>query len=214
MPLPAFVIPAITAGASAIGNMFSGNSDNTEEILQRYIKNYHHFDESKAIGDLARMTNSRRKSRRAGIEAKNSQLGLSNPTDVYSNEEDLTNAEVQGLSDISGIKQQDTANFNQGKLAIEMGRQPEESTFSKGLFGALAGADMGLNIQSLITKAGIEPGSATGGGEDNPVKKPEKEKQYNDFLDNSNYSEEEKRRLEMARSIYGAGPGGLNLRFN
>lgn len=153
MAIPAGLIIGGISALTGLANLFSGSGEpDYDKLWDDYMKKYKRFDVQKAQGDIARFYNSKRKSRQAGIEAKNSAMGLNNPTDVYSNEEDLVTAEQSALTDISKIKQQEDNDLANAELQLKAGKPIPESSFSKVLSGGLIGADLGLQIQGLIDK--------------------------------------------------------------
>ncbi len=143
---------AIGAGVG-LANAFFGGSDRKTYTKADYEKyGLKDFDPSKAKGDLARLTSARLKGRRAGISAQNQMSGLNNPTDIYSNEEDLVNAQIQGNINID---QQDRAEENQIAMNLFQANesQPQDQNFfGKFLEGGLIGANLGYKGQELADK--------------------------------------------------------------
>jgi hypothetical protein len=146
----AWILPAAFAAAGMIGNMFSGDDQKeyTREDLAKY--GYDFMDTGKAKGDLSRMISARLKGRRSGIDAKNKQQGSKTATDVYSNEEDLINAEVEGMSRIDEEKRMEDQAVAKTLFQMNAGRE-EESMFDKGFAGALTGASLGLGLDNALS---------------------------------------------------------------
>lgn len=145
-----FGIAAITAGAGGLFNSLFGDDDRKEYTLDDLVKyGYEPYNADKERGDLQRVLSGRRKSRRQGIKSKNFQSGKNNPTDVYTNEEDLTQAEVLGLSEIEKNKRAEDNRI--ASILFQLNEsQPEEKGFGQNfLEGALESLPIGLEIGRL-----------------------------------------------------------------
>jgi len=159
-------IPLAIGAGLGLANAFFGSSDRrsySKADMEKY--GYRDFDPTKAKGDLARITSARLKGRRAGISAQNQQSGLNNPTDVYSNEEDLVNAQMQGNINIDA---QDRAEENQIAMNLfnmNESQPQDDNFFEKFLSAGVLGANLGYRGQELADKT--LPG--TDDGEDSPI---------------------------------------------
>lgn len=143
------IIAGLTAAAGGLGNALFG-SDRREYTMDDIVKyGYKPYNADKERGDLQRVLSSRRKSRRQGIKGKNFQSGKNNPTDVYANEEDITQAEVLGLSDIERKKREEDNRIATILFGLNES-QPEEQGFGFNfLEGALETLPIGLEAGRL-----------------------------------------------------------------
>lgn len=150
-----FVIPAITTGLTALGNLFSG-TDRKEFTKEDFLKyGYKDFDPVKAKGDLARILASRRRSKSAAVETKNNQQGLNNPTDVYSNEAGLEEAGIQANTAIDEQDRQEENAIASTLFQANAGEPDEESDFEKLFSGGLIGAGLGFQLGDILNKEAV-----------------------------------------------------------
>ena len=142
-------IAGITAGISGLGNALFG-SDNREYTMEDLVKyGYKPYDADRERADLQRILSARRKSRRQGIKGSNFQSGKNNPTDVYANEEDLSQAEVMGQSDIQRRQREENNRIANILFGLNAG-QPEDQGFGLNFIeGALEGLPIGLEAGRL-----------------------------------------------------------------
>lgn len=161
-------LPLALGGATGLADALFGDEKRTYTKNDLYKYGYKDFDPGKQKGDLARLINSQLKNRRAISEAKNSQLGINNPSDIYSGEEGLYDAQVKGNS---AIDQQNAEEENRiASMLFQLNEsQPDESGIERFISGGLEGANIGANISNLMEKAGT-PDLAG----DNPVIDPKK----------------------------------------
>lgn len=149
--------------AGGLGDLFGPKKETYDmEYLKRHGFNPMNAGQEK--GELSRRISSRLKGRRTGINARNSQSGLNNPTDVYSNEEDLINAEAEGIANIDEAKKLEDKQIASLLMQLEAG-QSDETDVSNFVGGALTGAGVGANIGSLLNKGNFDPGKFDPAGE-------------------------------------------------
>lgn len=157
----AVAVPIITSVLGGVGNAVFGGGRKKYSIgdLEQY--GYKPIDEAKLKGDLARLVNSQLKSRRAGVEAKNNQMGIKDAKAVYSNEEDILNNQVAGEQKIEETKANQDNEI--AKLLFQLNEgQPEEKGWGEKAFeGVLAGANIGTSIAKMLP-AGNSSGTGTG----------------------------------------------------
>lgn len=169
--LAPLAIAGITAGLSGLGNALFG-SDKKEYTIDDLVKyGYKPYDADKERGDLQRILSARRKSRRQGIKGKNFQSGRNNPTDIHTNEEDITQAEVLGQSDIQ--RKQREENNRIAQILFNMNeQQPEDQGFGLDFIeGALEGLPIGLEAERLLKLSELP-------NDDNPKNDTQKSKDY------------------------------------
>lgn len=146
-------LPLAGAATGILGDLFGGD-DYKQYTREEIEKLFPAFDESKMTGDLSRLISARLKSKRQGIDAQNRQSGFRNPTDVYSNEEFLYDAERQGLTNIKEQKRQREERIASTLAAANLGQPLNPSTLDKIFEGGLTGAGLGFSLWDIINKGG------------------------------------------------------------
>lgn len=161
-------LPLALGGATGLADALFGDEKRTYTKDDLYKYGYKDFDPGKQKGDLARLINSQLKNRRAISEAKNSQLGINNPSDIYSGEEGLYDAQVKGNAMIDQTNK-DEENKIASMLFQLNESQPNETGLERFISGGLEGANIGANISSLMNHANTPDLTKVDTKEDSPV---------------------------------------------
>lgn len=156
------VIPAVTAGLSAISGLFSDSEEEKRNkqreamkraYLQQIQRNVERARKMQQESDS--LYSGRIADRRGNLNAKLGEYGLDPVGSMYSNEKDLIDANLQNKTSIEG-NMTDTNNSLQGNIdMLNAEMEVPESGISKFIGGGIKGFNLGSQISGAINPQGL-----------------------------------------------------------
>lgn len=148
-------IAGIGAGIKGLASFFSSNpqAEAKRKMLEQLNEQEQQIkDDTARNKKVVQMTAETSKKQRRGIASQNNAArGVDDPTAIFSNEEDIINAEMQGLTDLDAQMQNTLSDIRQKRMMIEaMDEGP--SAIERGIGGAIEGANLGFDVASAMGK--------------------------------------------------------------
>lgn len=156
-----WIVPAAGALLGGLGNLFG--DDPKQYTMQDLIDmGYTPYDISKERNKILRLEEGRLKSKRNQVSQKASELGMDPIAANYGNEEEVYQQTQGAMSEAEAYDKAEKNRIASMLFQMNAGNEPE-SGFSKFVGGALQGADIGLGVQSTLSKmeSPIDPGATT-----------------------------------------------------
>lgn len=148
-------IAAIGAGIKGLTSFFGSNpqAEAKRKMLEELNQQEQQIKEETARNKkIVQMTAETSKKQRRGIASQNNAArGVDDPTAIFSNEEDIINAQTQGLTDLDAQMQNALNDIRNKRTQVEaMDEGP--SAIERGIGGAIEGANMGFGVAGAMGK--------------------------------------------------------------
>jgi hypothetical protein len=214
-------ITALLGGGGALFGGLMNLFDNPEEEQRQQLLALLGQQEGKigteyktAVADLNRQSEMAKKQRRGITEQVNVSRGINDPNQIYSNEEDVINAQDTGMANLSKEKMQALDRITQEKAGVISGTPgADESGFSRFLGGAFEGAGTGMNLMTALQKLRTDGKDPKDTNKDLPGPKTDSPQEPKDLSQSPDYEfNYETNQFEKKKKKTGLDIGGLKLK--